>query len=102
MQKLSAARSGVILKAIEAFEASLLTDLTPAEVQYLTPHKTRIVKSIEWLAPYVREDTRMLDLGGGMFPYIFTKFFPDICGEHTNTDLRYPLQIPDEQYDIII
>jgi predicted SAM-dependent methyltransferase len=103
MQSPSAARqSGVILKAVEAFEASLLTELTAAEVQYLTPHKTRIVKSIEWLAPYVREDTRMLDLGGGMFPHIFTKVFPDICGEHTNTDLRYPLKTPSEQYDIII
>jgi hypothetical protein len=103
MQNLSAAaRSGVILKAIEAFEASLLTELTPAEVQYLRPHKKRIVKSIEWLAPYVREDTRMLDLGGGMFPHIFNKIYPGLRGEHTNTDLRYPLEIPAEQYDIVI
>jgi predicted SAM-dependent methyltransferase len=94
--------SDVILKAIEAFEASLLTDLTPAEVQYLTPHKTRIVKSIEWLAPFVRENTRMLDLGGGMFPHIFTKVLPDVRGEHTNTDLRYPLEMQPEQYDIVI
>src|SRR5215831_11134653 len=103
MHSHSAARqSSVTLKAVEAFEASLLTDLTPAEVQYLTPHKTRIVKSIEWLAPFVRENTRMLDLGGGMFPHIFTKVLPDVRGEHTNTDLRYPLEMPAEQYDTVI
>jgi SAM-dependent methyltransferase len=44
----------------------------------------------------------MLDLGGGMFPHIFRKIYPGFCGEHTSTDLRYPLESPAERYDIVI
>jgi len=43
----------------------------------------------------------MLDLGGGMFPHIFTAVYPGIVGEHTQTDLRYELPIPSEHYDIL-
>src|SRR5262249_23000779 len=92
----------LVSKAIEAFEASFSTVLTEAEAAYLTPHKKRFLKSIEWLAPYVKEDTWILELGGGMFPYIFQTACPGVRGDNTTTDLRLPLEIPPEQYDIVV
>ena len=92
----------LVSKAIQAFENSLLTELTPAEVEYLLPHKKRIIKSLEWIVPYVREDTRILDLGGGMFPHILKAVYPGIRGEHTQTDLLYALPLPSESYDILV
>jgi SAM-dependent methyltransferase len=89
-------------KAREAFEKSFETALTPAEADYLTTHKKRILKSIEWLAPYIRADSSILELGGGMFPEIFQAVYPDIRGDNTNTDLRFPLPIPSEQYDVVV
>jgi SAM-dependent methyltransferase len=89
-------------KAIKAFERSLQTEVTPAEVEYLLPHKKRIIKSLEWIAPYVREDTRLLDLGGGMFPHILKGVYPSIWGEHTETDLRYALPIASDSYDLLV
>jgi hypothetical protein len=96
------AQSALILKAIEAFEKSFTTVLKPAEVDYLNPHKKRIRKSIEWLSPYVHESTWMVEMGGGMFPYIFEKACPGVRGDNTTTDLRLALQMPSEQYDIVV
>jgi SAM-dependent methyltransferase len=87
---------------MEAFEASFKTLLTAAEIDYLTPHKKRILKSIEWLGPYIKDDSWILELGGGMFPYVFHAASPGIRGDNTTTDLRLPLEIPSGQYDVVV
>jgi SAM-dependent methyltransferase len=94
--------STIVSKASQAFEQSFEKVLTPAEADYLRPHKKRILKSIEWLAPYIREDSSILEMGGGMFPYIFQATSSEIRGDNTNTDLRLPLPIQSEQYDVVV
>jgi len=90
------------LPSLEAFEKVLLADLPPPDREYLYSHKKRIQKSLEWLAPHIRADIWILELGGCLFSQIFQSFCPSIRGEGTNTDLRYPLPIPSEKYDIVV
>jgi SAM-dependent methyltransferase len=87
-------------RAIDAFERGLKADSALAD--YLRPHRERILKSLEWLAPHVRSDSRVLELGGDFFYRIFQTIYPDITGGQTTTDLRYPLNNPSEQYDVVV
>jgi SAM-dependent methyltransferase len=96
-----APESSQMPKAFEAFNDVLLHDLSPADVEYLAPHKKRIHASIEWVAPYMREDVRLLELGSNLLSKIFNRLYPDLRADCTVTDLRYSLPIPSEQYDVI-
>jgi hypothetical protein len=89
-------------RAIEAFERALMFELSPETVDYLIPQKKRIARSLEWLAPHVQEQSRILELGGGLFSHIFRSIYPEIAAQDTNSDLRYPLQIPPDRFDLVV
>jgi SAM-dependent methyltransferase len=89
-------------KLSQAFDEVQLHDLSPADVEYLKPHKKRIHASLEWVAPYMRDNVSLLELGSDLLSKVFKRLYPALFAECTVTDLRYSLPIPSERYDVIV
>jgi SAM-dependent methyltransferase len=88
---------------VEALGNVLRELADPAAVEYVNGHKDRILRSLEWLTPYLKEDVRALELGGeSIFSLVIKNIYPRAVIEGTTTDLRYPLPIPTGQYDLIV
>lgn len=71
--------------------------------EYLTVHRNRFEESFRWLIPNIGDGMEILDVGSiGIFSEAFREAFPSVRVSETTTDLRYPLPLPAENYDLVI
>jgi hypothetical protein len=94
----------VISRAIELFdiEVNRMAD-SPAGQAYLNVHKERMITTFMWLYPHLHESVKILELGGkSILSSMLSEFCQTATIHGTNVDLRYPLPINNNQYDLII
>jgi len=70
---------------------------------YIEFHKKRYWKSYEFIKPYLLDNITILELGEpGPFTYVLNKCHPNIKTEFASEDLRYPISLNSDKYDIIL
>jgi SAM-dependent methyltransferase len=79
-----------------------LAELYPAN-EYTATHRKRLALSYLWIAPLLSPKKLLLELGGtGDFTDYLKRKHPEITVENTEGDLRYPLAIESDRYDLVL
>ena len=70
---------------------------------YDVGHRDRFIESYLFIQPYLKENARILEVGGkSNFSRFIESKHPTIKVDSTTTDLRYILPIASEQYDLVL
>jgi SAM-dependent methyltransferase len=89
--------------ALDGFKEYFDHKLESTTWQYYRDHYRRFIDTFRILQPHVRDGIRCLEIGGKtVLSEFIASYYKYSITDSTTSDLRYPLDVAGEKYDIVI